>query len=420
MKKNFIAVLAFSLWGIFSALAQEPYSLILKGGHVIDPKNGIDELMDVAINDGKIARVAKTIDAGQGKQVIDVKGMYVTPGIIDIHGHVFAGVTPDGGLENGFSSLPPDGFTFRVGVTTIVDAGCSGWKSFPTFKENIIDRSRTRVLAFLNISSEGMRGGEHSKYQQDTTYMDPVMAAHIAKHYKDYIVGIKVAHYHSPSFIAVDRAVEAGRLANIPVMVDFGGAKPRLSLEELFIEHLRPKDIFTHTFGELLETKESIVDVKTKTLKPFVLEARKKGIIFDVGHGGGSFAYTQALPAAKSGFYPHTISTDLHTGSMNSAMKDMLNVMSKFLGLGMSLPEVIKASTWEPARVINREELGHLSVGAIADIAVLNIRHGKFGFYDVARNKMESDKKFECEMTIKDGRIVYDLEARAMKANLSL
>lgn len=393
-----------------SLLAQE-YDLILKNGHVIDPKNQLNEKMDVAITAGRIAAVGKSIPATSGKQVVDVAGLLVTPGIIDMHGHVFAGTASDGDLAYGFGSLPADGFTFRVGVTTVVDAGGAGAHNFAIFKRDIADRSHTRVLAFLNICYEGMKGSEYSEYQQDTRYMDPEKAADTAAKYKDHIVGIKVAHYHSPSFVAVERAVEGGRLANIPVMVDFGGCKPRLPLKTLLLEKMRPGDIFTHTYGELLDTKEGIVDTARKELKPFVLEGRKRGIIYDVGHGGGSFRYSQAIPATKAGLYPDVISTDLHTGSMNAGMKDQLNVMSKFLALGMPLKEVIMASTWKPAEVIDRKELGHLSVGAIADVAVLKLHKGRFGFFDVARYKQIGKQKLECEMTLKDGRIVYDLNA---------
>lgn len=409
MRKLYL--LTFIVTLLSANIFAQSYSIIIKGGHLIDPKNNIDGVRDIAIHEGKIAEVAENIDSKLGQQVIDATGKYITPGLIDIHGHVFSGTTTDGQLSDGFSSLPADGFTFRVGVTTIVDAGDAGANSFQKFKTNVIDRSRTRVLAFLNISSEGMVGDEMSKYQQDTDYMDPDLAASVANQYKDYIVGIKVAHFHRSDFIAVDRAIEAGRIAKLPVMIDFGGAKPRLSIENLFMERLRPGDIFTHTFGELLETKETIVDVETGELKPFVLAAREKGIIFDVGHGGGSFTFSQAIPAAESGFYPETISTDLHTGSMNSAMKDMLNVMSKFLAIDMTLPDVIEASTWAPAKAINREELGHLSIGAIADLAILNLRQGKFGFFDVAKYKKEGDQLLECEVTIKGGEVVYDLNA---------
>jgi dihydroorotase len=403
--------LLLSISGLSSA---QKYDLLIKGGHMIDPKNNINGIMDLAITADKVAQVAKNIPVKEGKKVIDATGLYVTPGIIDMHGHVFAGTTDDGELSNGFASLPPDGFTFRVGVTTIVDAGGAGAKSFAEFKKNIIDRAQTRVLAFLNISSEGMRGSEYSDFQQNVKFMDPQLAAETAKSYRDYIVGIKVAHFHSPDFIAVDQALEAGKRAGIPVMIDFGGSKPRLSIEDLFMKRLRPGDIFTHTYGQILETKESIVDLESNTLKPFVWAARKRGIIFDVGHGGGSFTYSQAIPATKAGFFPETISTDLHTGSMNSAMKDMLNVMSKFLALNMDLPSVIRASTWAPAKAIHREELGHLSVGAIADVAILNLQKGRFGFYDVARFKSVGTQKLECEMTIKGGNVVYDLNARSM------
>jgi dihydroorotase len=215
--------------------------------------------------------------------------------------------------------------------------------------------------------------------------------------------------------------VEAGKLANKPVMIDFGGSNPPLSIEELFLTKLRPGDIFTHTFGHL-ETgelgpnaigRETIVDIKTNKLKPFVKEAQKRGIVFDVGYGGASFTYSQAIPATQEGFFPNTISTDLHIGSMNAAMKDQLNCMTKFLLLGMKLPDVIKASTWTPAQVIKHEELGHLSVGAIADVTVLNLRPGTYGLFDYKGAKVKGDKKFECELTIKDGKIVYDLNAIA-------
>lgn len=397
--------------------SSQVYNIVIRGGHVIDPKNNINEVMDVAVKDGKIALVAKNIDVSQAAQVVDAKGMYVTPGLIDIHGHVFFGTEPDHYLSNGLVALPPDGFTFRTGVTTIVDAGGAGWKSFPEFKKNIIDNSKTRVLSFLNIVGEGMRGGA---YEQNPNDMDPKMAAYVAKQYKDIIVGFKIAHFVGAEWLPVDRGVEAGRLADIPVMVDFGGSYPPLPIEDLFMKHLRPGDIFTHSFAELSSgdldnkvTRESIVDVSTKKVRPFVWESQKRGIIFDVGYGGISFAFSQAIPAIKSGFYPSTISTDLHAGSMNGAMKDQLSVMSKFLGMGMSLPDIIKASTWAPAKVIKHEELGNLSQGAVADITVLNMRTGKFGFYDYKGYKLEGTNKLECEMTIRDGKIVYDLNGIA-------
>jgi dihydroorotase len=410
MKRKFCLLVL--LWVFFgSAAFTQPYDIVIKGGHVIDPKNNIDAVTDVAIAAGKIVKLAKDIDTKQAAQVVDAKGLYVTPGLIDLHAHVFFGTEPDHYLSNGMVAVVPDGFTFRVGVTTVVDAGGAGWKSFPTFKKNIIDNSQTRVFSFLNIVGEGMRGGA---YEQNVNDMDAKMSAFVAKQYKDNVVGFKVAHFSGPEWTPVDRAVEAGKLANIPVMVDFGGNTPPLSIEELYMKHLRPGDIYTHTYA-LLEgnVRETVVDTTTNKVKPFIWDAIKKGIVFDVGYGGASFNFTQAIPAIKEGFYPRTISTDLHTGSMNTSMKNQLDVMSKFLLMGMPLNEVIKASTWAPAQVIKHEELGNLSVGAVADVAVLNLREGNFGFYDKTGYKVNGKRKFECEMTIKDGKIVYDLNGIA-------
>ena len=406
MKKLYCTIL-----GILCCAASygQSYQIVIKGGHIIDPKNKIDRIMDIAINGDTIALVAENISFDQARQVIEAKGMYVTPGLIDIHSHNFFGTEPDHAYGNGFNALPPDGFTFRNGVTTVVDVGGAGWKTFRTFKEQTIDHSRTRVLAFLNIVGEGMRGGA---YEQNLNDMDAKLTAMVASRYRPYIVGIKLAHYSGPEWTPVERSVEAGRLANIPVMIDFGGNNPPLSLEKLFLELLRPGDIFTHTYGEL-SSREAIVDIQTGTVKPFVWKAREKGIVFDVGYGGISFAYSQAIPAIKDGFFPTTISTDLHTGSMNNAMKDMLSVMSKFLVMGMDLTAVIEASTWRPARVIKREELGNLSVGAPADIAILNLREGDFGFFDYTGYKMNGKEKLECELTIRAGTIVYDLNGIA-------
>ena len=407
--KSVYLVICTALILLSNKVASQEYDILIKGGHVIDAKNDIDALMDVATKDGKIAKVAKNIDLKTAVQIVDANGLYVTPGLIDIHGHVFAGTEPRHAYSNGFNALPPDGFTFRVGVTTIVDCGGSGWKSFPVFKENIIDRSKTRVLAFLNIVGEGMRGGT---YEQDTLDMDSKLSANVAKQYPEDIVGFKVAHYNGPEWTPVDRALDAGNKTNLPVVIDFGGSDPPLSIEALYMDHLRPGDIYTHSFGQL-DNREAIVDLKADKVKPFVFEAQKRGIIFDVGYGGISFAYSQAIPALKNGFYPNTISTDIHTGSMNNAMKDMLNVMSKFMLMGMDLKEVIAASTWYPAKAIKRENLGNLSVGAPADLAVLGVREGHFGFFDYTGYKMKGDKKLECELTVRDGKVVYDLNGIA-------
>jgi dihydroorotase len=408
----FLLFIGFLMTGLIKA---QTYSIVIKGGHVIDPKNNINDAMDIAVKDGRISLIAKNIDAKEGIQVVNAEGLYVTPGLIDIHVHVFYGTNLDQQYMNGPSSVVPDGFTFRAGVTTVVDAGCAGWRTFPAFKRQTIERSQTRVLAFLNIVGEGMRG---NPFEQNLKDMDPQITAKFALDNKSDIVGIKLAHFEGPDWTPVNRSVEAGKLSNIPVMIDFGGSNPPLSIEELFMQHLRPGDIFTHCFAQLGNSRESVVDHQTNSVKPFLREAVKKGIILDVGYGGISFAFSQAIPAVKSGVYPQTISTDLHIGSMNGAMKDMLTTMSKFLALGMDLQSVIKASTWTPAQVIKREELGNLSLGSEADIAILNIRKGKFGLFDYTGYKIEADKKLECEMTIIAGKIVYDLNGIAEPVTL--
>ena len=394
------------------AHAQE-IDLLLKGGHVIDPKNKIDSQMDIAIVGGKIFRVSIDIPSSAAKKTVDVSGLYVTPGIIDMHAHVFHGTDTNSISANSPGGLQPDAFSFRAGVTTIVDAGSSGWRNFPQFKAQTIDRSQTRILAFLNVIGRGMVGRFE---EQDVTDMNPVMNAYmINRLYPDILVGIKSAHYWG-DFTSVDRAVESGKLAKVPVIVDFGEHTPSNSIEALFMEHFRPGDIFTHTFSEINGGRESVVDETTRKVKPFVFAAQKRGIIFDVGHGAGAFNFNQAVPSIEQGFLPNTISTDLYNLSMNSAMKDMSNVMSKFLAIGMSLQDVILRSTWNPANVIQRPDLGHLSVGAEADIAVFNLKKGKFGYMDVRKTKINGTEKLEAELTVRAGRIVWDLNGISASA----
>ena len=377
------------------AAAQE-YDLLLQGGHVIDGKNKISAVRDVAIRAGKIAEVAARIDPAKAHKVVNVGGLYVAPGLVDIHVHVYAG-TGQRGAYSGDNSIYPDGFTFRSGVTTVVDAGSSGWRSFPDFKDRVIDRSKTRVLALLNIVGKGMGGGA---IEQDTSDMDAAATAAQAQKYKDTVVGIKSAHFTGPEWTAVERAVEAGKIANVPVMVDFGTFRPERPFQELVLQKLRPGDIYTHTYLGAVP----MLDDAGKVNK-YLFEARKRGVIFDAGHGGGSFLFRQAAPAVKQGFVPDSISTDLHISSMNAGMKDML----KFLNMGMTLDDVVVRSTWHPAREIKREEFGNLSVGAPADVAVLRVEKGNFGFVDVAGARMKGTQKLVCELTVHNGMVVYDL-----------
>ncbi|MBM3737208.1 MAG: amidohydrolase/deacetylase family metallohydrolase [Acidobacteria bacterium] len=388
------------LLALLPALHAQRYDLLLQGGHVIDAKNKINAVRDVAIKDGKIAAVAAKIDPAQAAKTVNVRGLYVTPGLIDIHVHVYAG-TGERNSYAGDNSVYPDGFTFRSGVTAVADAGCAGWRNFADFKDKVIDRSRTRIFAFLNIVGHGMRGG---KWEQDLNDMESGPTADMALQHKGLIVGIKTAHYGGPEWKPVEQAVQAGNKANIPVMVDFGSNLPQRPIMQLFTEKLRPGDIYTHAYsGNRGEQDES------GHTSPAMIAGRKRGIIYDVGHGGGSFLWRVAVPLMKEGFTPDSISTDLHIGSMNAGMKDMLNVMSKFLAMGMPLDAVIERSTWNPAREIKQEQLGHLTPGAVADVAVLRVEKGNFGFLDMYGARLAGTQRLACELTLRDGRTMWDL-----------
>ena len=408
MKKLRLFLLACLMIVLGQSSVAQKFDLLIKNGHVVDPKNNIDQPMDVAIINGKIAAVEKNISKQQAKRVINAEGLYVSPGLIDMHSHNFHGTVPDRYLANSFTALPPDGFSFRSGVTTIVDAGGAGWRNFDLFKSQVIDKSKTRVLCFINIVGAGMSGGPR---EQNLTDMDSKLTALVARQNREHIVGIKLAHYMGFDWTPTERTVEAGRLANVPVMIDFGGSNPELPLDMLFLEKLRPGDIFTHAYANV-NGRTAIVNENGK-VRDYVFEAQKRGIVFDVGHGGGSFIFEQAVPAIEQGLKPDVISTDLHTGSMNSGMKDLNNVMSKFLNMGLSFQEVIAATTSKPALYLQKEDLGHLSVGAGADVTLLNIKKGEFGFIDTRGKKMSGNKKIVCEMTLRDGNIVYDLNGLA-------
>jgi dihydroorotase len=380
--------------------AQPQYDLLLKGGHVIDPRNRINAARDVAIRGGVIAAVAPRIPPAEARKVVDVNGLYVVPGLIDLHAHVFSGI---GGpmLSGGHASIFPDNFALRTGVTTVVDAGSSGRHNFAEFKRTVVDRARTRVLVFLNIGGAGMTGEAREQNVED---MDAAGAANLAIANRETIVGIKVAHYRGPDWTPVERGVEAGTRANIPVMIDFGQFRPERPFQDLVLRKLRPGDIYTHAFYAPVP----MLDEKGRLL-PYLLQARKRGVIFDVGHGGAAFEFRQAVPAVQQGFPPDSISTDVHSGSINAGMKDQLNVMSKFLNMGLPLEDVVLRSTWNPARIVRREQIGHLSVGAIADVAVLRLEKGNFAFVDSYGARMDGTQRLVNELTVASGLVVFDL-----------
>jgi len=411
-----IILLLSSLLLVSAAHAQSPrYDLLLKGGHVIDPANNIDTLMDVAVSGGKIAAVAKDIPASEGGKVVDVSGLYVTPGLIDIHVHITYGGAPLNWFDPESRShtepyaIPAD-LVLTSGVTTVVDAGTAGAESFLQEKESVMDRAKVRVLAFLNIVANGMSGG----LEQSVDEMDVNRCAETIKKYPDLIVGVKTAHYwpdrpwdgeHTP-WAAVDRAIACGEATNRPVMFDFW-PRPDRTYADLILQKARPGDIHTHVFAQQFP-----IILPDGKLNPILLEARKRGVIFDVGHGAGSFWFRNAVPAVKQGFLPDSISTDLHIENFTILSYD--NVLSKFASMGVPLNELIKRSTVNPANEIHHPELGTLSVGKDADIAVLQELHGKFGFIDCGWARMDGDTTITARMTVRAGRIVYDPSGLSM------
>ena len=399
-----LAFFACAVSNSLVAQVNEPlYDLLLKGGRVIDPKNNLDGVRDVAITGDRIAAIAPEIAGPLAAQVIDVSGLIVAPGLVDIHVHV-SRIGEPGTVSDRSPDLVPDHVFFGSGVTTVVDAGGTGWRSFPEFRSRVIDTSKTRVLAMLNITGLGMINYEA---EQNPADMDPEKTAAMARKHSDVVVGIKSAHWWQPDFTSVERALEAGRLADIPIMVDFGWFIEGKPYEKMIGELFRPGDISTHFF----RTPAPLLD-DTGKVRPYLAEGRKRGVKFDVGHGGASFYYKLAVPMVEQGFWPDSISTDLHSGSIHGAATDMLNVMSKFLALGVPLNEVIRLSTTNPATIVNRPELGQISVGSEADLAVLKLTIGEFGFLDAVKGKLEGTERLSSELTIRAGEVVFDFNGR--------
>lgn len=381
------------------------YDLLLKGGKIIDPKNNRNQLLDLAIRDGKIACIEPEIDAGLADQVVDLSGMVITPGLIDIHVHVYHTREPEG------LSVVADHHSFRSGVTTVVDAGTAGANHFLHFKRTVIDLAKTRILAFINIVKSGMEGD----FEQDLAEMDPELAASIVFAYPEICVGIKTAHYWThqpvddqhPLWAAVDRGLEAGNICKKPLMVDFW-PRPGRTYPAL-LEKMRPDDIHTHFYAQQFP----VLDGNNKP-EAYLFKARERGIIFDLGHGAGSFWFRQAVPAMEGGFGPDSISTDLHIGNINGPVFDMLTTMSKLMNVGMPLEDVIYRSTVTPAKQIGRPELGTLTVGADADIAVLKLEEGSFGFADCGKAKLMGGQNLTCKMTVRAGEVVYDPDGMSL------
>ncbi|MDA1315188.1 MAG: amidohydrolase/deacetylase family metallohydrolase [Acidobacteria bacterium] len=373
------------------------YDLLLKNGHVIDIQNGRNGRMDIAIIGRTIYKIGENLPASRAKKVVDLSEYYVTPGLIDIHAHF--------DQMGAWLNLNPDHNTLRYGVTTAVDAGSSGHQGFEKFKKETIDKARVRVLAFLNIVGAGMYGGE---VEDDTAQMDVDAAIAMVKKYPDDIVGIKTAHYQPADWEAVDRAVKAAELSNSVLMVDFHPKEGR-GYEDLILKHMKPGNIHTHFYGRLTPQLDA-----NKKVQDYMWKARERGILFDVGHGSGSFWFRIAVPAIKQGFLPDTISTDIHKNSIMLPRAHLNNVMSKFLNIGLSLEQVIERTTVNPAKAIRRADLGRLDEGGVADIAVLKVEEGKFAFLDSGHGKLIGDKNIRCVMTLRRGDIIWDADGISM------
>lgn len=381
----------------------ESFELLLKNGHVIDPANHVDGVRDVAIRDGKIVLIAP--DIGENAQkTVDVSGCIVTPGLIDCHCHVYPTFpeTPDK-LYN----INADAHMIQAGVTTVIDAGTCGWRDFMHFKEQVIDRSEVRVLAMLNIAAGGMVRMES---EQTPAEMNAAVAAEIANAYPDIIVAIKTAHYWTqkpftkehPPWTSVDAAIEAGERCGKPCMFDFFPWPVDRPYEGL-LQRMRPGDIHTHMYAQQFP----VLDTKGK-VSGFLREARKRGLKFDLGHGAGSFWFRNAVPAYQQGFGPDSLSTDLYMDNIHGAALNLLNVMSKYMCIGMPLEETIARVTVNPARQFGLSGPGSLSIGNCADIAVLRLRKGHYSYTDCGNARLDGQWKLECAMTIRAGKIAFD------------
>ncbi len=402
MKKSGCLFLFYFIFITYSS--SQNIDILIKNGLVIDPANNIHTIKDIAILQGKILKIGTDFTSFKAKKVIDAKGLIVCPGFIDLHTHVFVGSKPDV-FADGIYSLSPDDIALKAGVTTVVDAGTSGWRNFPQFKQQVIDQSKTRILAWLNISGNGMSAKDS---ETDINDIDPDYAFAMQQKYKDIIVGIKIGHYPGKDWTPFDHALTACNKSDIPLFVECH--LPNYTLEEQ-LDHMRPGDIITHTYENITE-RMPVVD-SNGMLQPFIKSAIQKGILFDVGHGGAGFWFNQAIPALRQGLSPNSFGTDLHRFSMNAGMKDMLNVMSKYLAMGMSIEDIILKATWAPAQAIKRKDLGTLAEGSVADIAIIRIRKGNYGFIDAGGARIKGKKKLEAEMTIRDGKIVWDLNGLA-------
>ena len=385
------------------------FDLLIHGGTVFDPEQCSFRQEDIAVKDGAIVRRDAGFSGKEAENILDASGCIVSPGLIDMHCHIYP-VFPYVRRDS-LRTTNAEEHMVRCGVTTAVDAGTCGWRNFGDFKENVIDATKLRVLAFLDIAAKGMA---YPDSEQAVADINPKIAAAVAREWSDCIVGIKSAHYwprhedgEHPAFASIDGAREAAALCGKPVMVDSIPVVPERSYPAI-LSRLEPGDIHTHVFAQqfpLLNAQGKVED--------YLRTERERGVRFDVGHGSGSFWFRQAVPCFEQDFWPDTISTDLHHQNVTGPAIDLLYVASKFLAMGMPLAQVLYRVTRAPALTLSRPELGTLADGACADLAVLRVREGRFGYLDCGGARLEGEGKLECVATVRAGEVLFDPEARS-------
>ena len=368
------------------------YDLLLLHGRVVDPAGGRDGRFDVAISGGKIARIAPDLPPISGRIVVDASGLLITPGLIDLTAHIDS--------AGAWSNVNPDHPALRSGVTTVVDAGSTGYKNFEAFKTRVIDRARVRVLAFLNLAAEGIAASGLTPRG-----FDPAATAAMALRYPDIVVGVRAPSGEALDWEPLDRTLRAASGAKSIVLAD-PGAAPAGQAGAL-LARLRAGDVVTFLYG----LRTPLLNAEGQ-IQPAFEEARRRGVLFDLGHGNDGLWFRIAAPAIAAGFFPDTVSTAMDKSSLLLPRANMAATLSKLLNLGMPIEQLIERATLRPARALRRPQLGSLAEGAPADVAVLAVERGRFGFLDSGHARLNGEQNIRCVLTIRDGAVVWDPDGR--------
>ena len=384
-----------------------PFDLVLRGGRVVDPSQKLDAITDVAFSGGKVAAVGNALKTDPGTDVRDVSGYIVTPGLIDLHTHVYWGGTSLG--------IDAEEFCRTSGVTTAIDTGSAGPGNFAGFRKHVIEPCQVRILAYLHVSHAGIFGFSHRVMvgeSEEIRLMNPIDAVQVADANRDLIVGIKVRVGRTSSgasgIVPLQIALEVANEVGMPLMCHIDHPPP--TYEEV-VSLLRPGDVLTHAFRPF----PNAPCTAQGTVKQVVLQARERGVLFDIGHGRGSFAFKTARAMLANGFYPDTISSDVHILCINGPAFDQVTTMSKFLCMGMPFPDVVAASTVNAALALRRHELGSLKPGSVGDATLLSIKEGKFDYEDVVGEHLIGDRRIISEGVVVGGRWWHPMESPKFK-----